>query len=225
MKRLAFLAVAACLWSCVLTDKGRAGSITYTEQGVATGSLGTTPFTNALVTISVTGDTANVFESQMFPTEFTNITGTAKLTIGGIPGTAMLTSGNVSVFVTQEGSPSVAGFGDGDFTILINSNSSFATYGLKTSIGPLSGDAFSGSGVAGGFETDHGKFMIASLAGTATFTATAAVPEPASLTLAGIVAAGLVGYGWRGRRPRRPVGRVPGPGARRQPPAAAEMCR
>jgi hypothetical protein len=53
------------------------------------------------------------------------------------------------------------------------------------------------------FPTTVGNFNIASETGNATFTATTATtatPEPASLTLLGIGAAGLLGYGWRRKR-------------------------
>jgi hypothetical protein len=40
MNRLAFLGVVACLWVCVLTGTGRAGSITYDlYQGGSNGTL------------------------------------------------------------------------------------------------------------------------------------------------------------------------------------------
>jgi hypothetical protein len=75
------------------------------------------------------------------------------------------------------------------------------TYGLTTPIGPVSGGVLIDPTLS--FPTSLGSFVISSVANnTGTFTATTATaaPEPASLTLLGIGAVGLLGYGWRQRR-------------------------
>jgi hypothetical protein len=83
MKRLALLAVV-CVGA--LAGTGRAGPITYTEQFTASGSLGTQSFTNAMVTITGTGDTANIVSSGL--NIFNPVTAT--VTIAGL-GTATFT--------------------------------------------------------------------------------------------------------------------------------------
>lgn len=45
-------------------DKARAAAITYTEQAIASGSIGAVGFQNTLVTITSTGDTANTDNPQ-----------------------------------------------------------------------------------------------------------------------------------------------------------------
>jgi hypothetical protein len=200
MKRLAFLAVVACLCGCALVGTGRAESITYTETFTATGTLtspgGTvTPFTGAQVTITATADTGN----SRHP----------------VPG----------VFLVTAGSATIAGIGTGNFTdiltvadntgserliiadtntsseIVDTTSSAFATYDLSTSIGPVSGPP-NGANNGSSFNTSLGELQFTSFGSTSTFTATlaSAAPEPASLTLLGIGAAGLAGYGWRKRR-------------------------
>ena len=71
---------------------GQAAPITYTEQALASGTLGARVFTNALVTIVFTGDTTNVTGGAGF---FTNNLGTATISVAGI-GTGTFTS---SLFV------------------------------------------------------------------------------------------------------------------------------
>jgi hypothetical protein len=192
MKRFAVLAAAACLSACALTGTGRAGSITYTETFTASGTLGTLgSFTNAQVTITGTGDTANVIPSGV---DFFNSV-TATVTVKGL-GTATVTD---TIYALDEPgfTPAMAGFSDPTtFSFIETKNSFFTNYALTTPIQPpVSGplDQHTHNGI----NTDEGLLTFTSLGSTSTF---GAVPEPASLTMLGVGAAGLLGYGWRRRR-------------------------
>jgi hypothetical protein len=154
---------------------GLASPITYTDQFVASGSLGIASFTDALVIISFTGDTTNVTEPS---TVFYNELGTATVNITGI-GTATFTD-VMAAFDNPLTTPPATGIGD--FTlgasVLATGNSDFGSYDLQSSIGPLSGESFFRSDLT--FNTSLGDFNIAT-GGQSTFTAvTSPVPEPAS---------------------------------------------
>jgi hypothetical protein len=82
MKRLAVLAVVACLCGCALAGTGRADSITYTQEATASGSLSSHTFKNAMVTLTFTGDTASVFGNGLG--SFFNMGGTAAVSVAGI---------------------------------------------------------------------------------------------------------------------------------------------
>jgi hypothetical protein len=194
MKRFAFFAVVVGLCGCALAGTGRAESITYTLQFTAAGSLGS--FANAQVTFTGKGDTANVmnFGGVFFAIDVT----TATVTVAGL-GTATFTD---SISINNFQSAGFVGWNDnlvGDMGDVINGV--FATYDLKTSIGPVAGSVSAGTFVAPPFSypTSLGSLTFTSFGDTGTFTATA-IPEPASLTLLGIGAVGLIGYGWRRRQ-------------------------
>lgn len=152
----------------------QATPITYTITGTATGALGVSAFTNALVTIALVGDTSFVG----------NDFGSATVNVSGV-GTASFTD---SMFVTDNpGNPSAQ---ISDFTLnrLVFGTiaPAFATYNLRGPIGPISGTSLINAGSV--FATTLGNFDMVSVFGnTSTFTATtaAAVPEPASLLLLG----------------------------------------
>jgi hypothetical protein len=191
MKRTCLLLATIMLFGVVGT--AFASSITYTETVTATGTFNDEDFTNALVTISWTGDTAGVSCLAGFCTNQA-APGTVLLNVQGF-GMGFFNDA-VDVFDNQTFKPlAAAGFADGP-SILDTFNAAFASYDLKTAIGPITGGSFINSGLI--FSTSGGDFSIFS-AGDATFTATTGTttPEPGTLAL---FASGIVGLAGMLRR-------------------------
>jgi hypothetical protein len=179
------LLVAAALLFCG-ARQANADAITYTESGTATGSIGATNFTDALVTITFAGDMTDVSGASGL---FTNPVGTATVTIAGI-GSAAFTD-SLYVFVNQP--YSVVGISDStlDDILDIFGNSAFSTYGLTTSIGPLTG--LSGFNPGSTYGTSAGLLEFDTMSDNSTFAAaTTAVSEPSSLVFLGVALAGLL---------------------------------
>jgi len=164
-----------------------AGPITFTETQSGIGSLGGTPFSNALVTIVLTSDTSTITGG---PAVFFDI-GPATVTVAGIPGTATFV--DTIEAVVNQGCP-CAGFSDEttDRSMLFDTNAAFSTYALNAAISPITGDSSGNSGMS--FPTSMGAFILSSSLNNpdhpATFTATTAgsVPEPGTL---GLLATGI----------------------------------
>lgn len=160
-----------------------AAPITYTEQAVATGSLGGTGFSDAAVALTFVGDTSNVFlDSGIWRNEI----GTATVTVTGI-GTATFTE---SMEVFDNGGAMAVGVANPSASALDTFNPLLSAYDLQSAIGPLSGQSFIRPDIT--FSTNLGGFNL-QIAGDSTFTATT-VPEPSSLAMASLGALALVAY-------------------------------
>jgi hypothetical protein len=198
-----------------------ADPITYVQSGVASGMIGGSAFADALVQVTVNGDTSNVVsdvdvvEGYAF---FANVSSATTVTIPGV-GTATVTDPTVIVsiptpVVIDNGFPElpyvIIGTIDnpatlGELTGLggIGSNALLG-YDLQTSIGPI-------TAIPGGVFYPTGLFVhttLGNLSFTAnisptdegTFAATV-VPEPMSLLLLGsgiVVLAGRARFRARG---------------------------
>jgi hypothetical protein len=167
-----------------------AGPITYTVQATGMGCFGSgvtktgsmvvcptgTTFNDALVTITFSGNTANVTNPSAGIFENVPAPGTVTVAVAGL-GSATF-SDSVGAFVAQ--SSQAGGFAD--FTLSLDpldtSNPAFATYDLKSAIGPLSGSpAFASPNEV--FPVSIGGFAFTALPAGSTFTATTTViPEP-----------------------------------------------
>jgi len=162
----------------------KAGAITYTETVIGTGTLGATPFTNALVTLTFIANTANIINSS--PGIFQDTVGTGLISVAGV-GNGTFTD-QVEAVVNQ----GIPGAGLSDFTenlLMLWTNASvFATYNLASAIGPISSTAQINS-VGFSYATSLGNLSFASTSGNSTFTATT-TPEPATEML---LSAGLLG--------------------------------
>lgn len=134
--------------------------ITYTVAATGTGSLGASTFTNALVTITLTGDTSGVTGTGPFFNA-----GPTTVNVAGI-GTATFTN-LIQVFDNLAGVAGIEDFGV-NLDILDTSNAAFTSYDLKSAIGPLSGSSLFNPGAL--FPTDLGNFSLTSV-GNSTFTA------------------------------------------------------
>jgi hypothetical protein len=159
-----------------------AGTITYTETQLGIGSLGGTPFNNAVVTITLTGDTTGITTGGSGV--FANI-GTATVNVAGIgSGTFTDTIEAVSNQGTTRG-------GISDLTlnaaILFTVNAGFGSYDLSTAIGPLTGSPLGNP--AQSFGTSAGAFILSSANNAdhaSTFSATlASAPEPGTVGFIG----------------------------------------
>ena len=219
MKRFArsFTVVTAAIVLVGLASSALAIPIIYTESGVASGTIGGLPFTNVLVTVTLTGDTSNVAAAVFCPTCLAN-SGTTRVNIPSI-GTATVTDPNAIIstvvpFATGEpGLPIVPYVIIGIFDhfpalnsiigLGVSPSNSLLGYDLRTSIGPITTSP-------GGIGYDPCCFIHTTL-GNLTFTQnflptsqgtfTARVPEPSSLLLLGAGAVAFAGY--RSRRRSR----------------------
>ncbi len=185
MKRTILILAALALLILGVSPVG-ATPITYVEQAVATGELGSTAFTDALVTLTYVGDTINIQSSGTGL--FGDHKGTATVNVAGI-GTATFTDKMIAA-VTQNTDGGLYPYAPSaeisdhtsDLLICATSNPIFATYDLSTAIGPISGTALWNGGAL--FPTTDGNFLISIISGDATFTATTSpVPIPGALLL------------------------------------------
>ena len=172
-----------------------ASPITFTETVIASGSLGSSSFTNSLVTLTATGDTSNVFakgpgwfwlEGVPISISVASLGTTASLTDVGVVGSCQPNS-------CPSSSSALGAFGDvtQDRDILDTLSSAFNNYSLTTSIGPVTGTNLINPSTD--FNTSKGVFEITS-AGNPTFTAAvgSATPEPSAVALFGLgLGAGL----------------------------------
>jgi len=183
--------VLAAIISVLCVADAKASPVTYTESATVVGSLNGVSFSNALLTLTGTGDTTNITNpsSDRF---FNDVTASFSLT-GGASGTFTDT---IFVFDIQQVLVA-AGFFDNNSSgdILDTRNAAFFSYALSTSIGPITGPSvLSGDS----FRTSVGTLFI-NLAGDATFTAVV-TPLPAALPLFATGLGGLGLLGWRRKR-------------------------
>ena len=223
MKRVVPMVVAmatVALFGCV--NPVQADPITYTFTATGSGVLNGISFADALVTFTFTGDTSSVATGYVFsdgsdcPVCIVNATTLATVNVGGVTDTIaelvlpLLIPYSVPVDVEPEFQGRAVALiledanGIGMLGTLSNE---FVGQSLTGPLGPISGPAISfinhipGEGE---LATDSGSFLWTAHPDTSTFTATtAAVPEPASITLLGI--GGVVALlGRRLRRHKRP---------------------
>jgi hypothetical protein len=204
MRRLLATLLAAAL-SCSIAH---ATAITYSLSTTASGSLGGSPFTNALVTVTLTGDTANIIPGPPPHTGVVVNPGTASVSVSGL-GSGTFTDSIVIVDTLSDlsifGVPAVLFLDNTTGTgIVLQTGSAFSTYDLGDPFGPLTGTGgvASGSSITPVFPTTAGDltWAVGQSLGTSTFTAKA-TPEPEALLLAG---SGLMAVLAR-RRFRRPT--------------------
>jgi hypothetical protein len=179
MRRLitAFLFSASSLVPIV----AHATPITYTFSTTASGTLGSVIFNDALVTVTVDADTANVFGFE--GVIHNQATGGVDLSINGVGTTvftapiSVLNNGNQIGITNDETGASLLGETSNDFT----------GYDLNSAFGPVTA-SFGKSTVSA--NTSVGDFLITSDSEDSTFTATldstvSPVPEPSTLCLFG----------------------------------------
>ncbi len=185
---ITLLALAVLL--CGATQ-AKAGSITYTVQDTASGTLGASSFTDALVTVSFTGNTANVYGGSGF---WQIDLGTASVNIAGT-GSALFTD---AMYVADNQGAVAAGIADHNSggSVLDTFNSAFGSYDLMSAIGPLSGGVYFRPDLSYG--TDAGLLHFSDAGGTSSFKAVV-TPEPATFTLL----ASLLGMAALGRRRKK----------------------
>jgi len=178
---VALAAVLACAGPTV------AQPVLYSFNGVANGSLGGQPFFNAPFSFEATADIAQI--TQQLPGVFA-VPSNLDVTIGGFNRAMCLFDDRI---VANQNFARV-GIGDvgQNLAVLFVDNPAIQSYGLNTSIGPLTGPAIISNSAL--FPTTAGALNLSAVFNV-NFTATV-VPEPSSLLLA---ATGLAAA-WRSRR-------------------------
>ena len=187
-----------------------ADPVTYTFEGYASGSIGSTSFTHSLFTITLTADTASItqFSMSCSPSPCTVYdvpAATATISVDGL--TTNITS-PIGVFDNQTvdvlGLSRITGGGSGGISmdLMDMPSPTFATYNLSSPlapVGPLNiGTLNEFSCSAGCVTTGLGTLTLNS-ASQVTFTDPIATPEPASVLLLGAGVLAVLGIRRRTR--------------------------
>jgi hypothetical protein len=195
-KTLHTLMPAALISFGMVAKPAKADTITYTLASTVSGTLGPASFTNALVTVTLTGDTENVVAGPPPYSDTVVNSGNAQVSVSGL-GTGTFTDPIVilstlhdSILNTFFGGPTVLILdGTSDTGILLQQGAAFSTYDLRSAIGPISGPggAASGSMMTPVFPTTAGNltWAVGQPLGTSTFTAVVTTPEPGTLAFLG----------------------------------------
>lgn len=186
MFRLGFFALAA--------SAGFGAPIFYTMTATATGTLGSTPFAGAAITVTSVADTTGAFVASGV---WENIAFSSTIAIAGI-GTETFT--DQTFWVDHNGANDII-FGDVDSTVgfyggILGFSQMFVgldTYNLQSAFGPVSSAFDFETGAFNAFQSIQTSGGLLSLTAT-NDTFTAVSPEPATWLFAGIGLVGMLGF-------------------------------
>jgi hypothetical protein len=170
-------------------------TITYTETGLLSGSLGGTGFAYATATVTTVGNAANIgfsLSSGVIPMH--TLSGITTIQIDGFS-LATFNGGDSFGVLSYDLNSFTPGTGFTGFLDITAMQGIFGNRNTSPSYDLSTSTTFTGSAVINGstLSTDRGSLMITASSATATFTATVeAVPEPSTLALAVLAGAGLL---------------------------------
>ena len=180
--------IAACLGLApIWHGHARADPIIYTEQAIASGSLGGQDFSDSLVTITLSADTGEVVAT---PFGLLTNAGQATLSVGGIGQAAIVDPLEAFAYASPTGT--ALGITDpGAASDLLDTVVAPGfSYDLTTALAPVRGPSVINAYFP--FATNAGDLDLV-LAGDSRFSASLqAVPEPTSMALFGGAAVWLV---------------------------------
>jgi hypothetical protein len=169
-----------------------ADSISFTYSGMGSGTVGQTKFSDAAFTIHAIGNTADIvtFPGNIFALDLSKVT----ISIAGVDKFTIITPTEFDVFPTTGGGAVQFGrAGPGGTALIIGpGDPQFATWNMRTSIGPITGqgDILQWS-LPPPVSTSGGTLIFVDRGTQLTFKAV--VPEPSSVWFLGFGLASICG--------------------------------
>ncbi|MEM9419587.1 MAG: PEP-CTERM sorting domain-containing protein [Planctomycetota bacterium] len=159
--------------------------ITTVFEGTIDGRLDNVAFTNQSFVVTAIGDTDNLVSFDAGPdgSGFDLPIDSVTISLPGLNGGTTLDVTSTTFVSVNNGNGSIGFTDENFFSGVFVSDPTFDTYGLSTSLSPVTS-----SGVSNDFpifETDGGDFIFGAGTPSLTFSATL-IPEPGSLALIGL---------------------------------------